>query len=86
MNILRKISSSINRKLRPVESHAEWQVLNLAQKFSVRSLVECGYELCFIRIVADSRLVIMIRDKQFATIDSEGEIDMYPDIKLRYSF
>ncbi|WDE05769.1 hypothetical protein SG34_002190 [Thalassomonas viridans] len=85
MNIFRKISSSIHRKLRPVESHAIWQQLNLAQKFAVRSLAECDYELCFIRTIAGNRLVVMICGENFATIDSEGEIDMHPDIKLRYS-
>ena len=85
MNIIRKLSSSLNRKLRPVESHAIWQQLNLTQKFAVRSLAECHYELCFFRTIGGNRLVVMIRDDDFATIDIEGEIDMQPDIRLRYS-
>jgi len=61
-----------------------WIRLNMPQKFAVNSLNQYGYTLSFIRYPKPNEsIVVMTANDKFATINSEGEIDIAPKIKNR---
>ena len=60
-----------------------WDKLSLAQKFSVSSLIQFGYELTYIRDSKLGSLVILLCNHNVATISNEGEVDSSPNITLR---
>lgn len=82
----RGFKDSINkfhRRRRPVESYAWWQQLNYAQKFSVSSLFQFGYDIDFVRTANGLSLVVMSLDGISVTVNQDGVIDTHPNIKIR---
>ncbi|SFD49201.1 hypothetical protein [Pseudoalteromonas denitrificans] len=64
-------------------SHLLWSKLSDAQKASVSSLYNYGYELSFIRRVDCEEVVVLLLNDSPATVDIHGEINTSPDIKVR---
>ncbi|HSG50804.1 MAG TPA: hypothetical protein VLA40_01755 [Rheinheimera sp.] len=64
--------------------HFFWDDLNLAQKFSVAELQRFGYDLLFVRHIADGSLAILSSGDKIAAIDVEGQIDTAPRITIRH--
>lgn len=60
-----------------------WKSLNIPQQFSVSELQRFGYELAFVRTVANGPLAVLTAGEQHASIDSEGQIDLAPHLELR---
>ncbi len=60
-----------------------WNLLNIAQKFSVAELQRYGYQLLFVRHMPKGKLAVLDYDGQLAAIDHEGQIDTRPSIVLR---
>lgn len=60
-----------------------WQGLTLAQKFSVSSLTQFGFELDCIRDLHDSHIAILRCNENIAVISKVGEINTQPDINIR---
>ncbi|WP_027671195.1 hypothetical protein [Rheinheimera baltica] len=64
--------------------HFFWDDLNLAQKFSVAELQRYGYDLLFVRHIADCSVAVLASGNKMAAIDMEGQIDVEPNIVLRH--
>ncbi|MCH1920126.1 hypothetical protein L9G15_11855 [Shewanella sp. A3A] len=60
-----------------------WQALTAEQKMAFYRLQGYGYRLLFIRKVYNESLAIVAQNQQLAAIDSEGNIDLDPQIKIR---
>lgn len=61
-----------------------WERLSMDQKFGVYQLQKFGYDLAFIRNNPDSGPIAVVRrGMEFATVDSEGDVDLNPDIVIR---
>lgn len=61
-----------------------WEDLNLAQKFSVAELQRFGYDLLFVRHMAEGNLAVLTAGGKIAAIDIEGQIDTEPNVVLRH--
>lgn len=60
-----------------------WQRLSMDQKFGVYQLNKFGFELAFIRNLANGPLAIVRRNRDYATVNHRGEVNLNPTIKLR---
>jgi hypothetical protein len=75
---------SQERRQMDKDIHFFWDDLNLAQKFSVAELQRFGYDLLFVRHIADGSLAVMASGNRVAAIDLEGQIDTEPNVVLRH--
>ena len=57
--------------------------LSNPQKYSMQSLKIFGYSLIFIRQIDDKFIPILAFNNQFATINTDGEIDTTPNLQIR---
>jgi len=80
---IKKVLSSLHRRRRVIESYEWWDYLNYAQKFSVSSLYQFGYDISFVRKTGHSSIVVMHLNDREATVDEDGLIDTNPNIKTR---
>jgi len=65
------------------ENDSRYNQLSLAQKMAASQVRQFGFELKFIRSSNTKSLAIFSCNSKIITIDSYGEIEMYPKIKLR---
>ncbi len=72
-----------HQRRKPVESYAWWSLLNYAQKRSVSSLFQFGYDIDFVRTSNDTCLVVMSLEGVSITVNEDGVIDTQPNIKIR---
>lgn len=75
---------SHERRQMDKDIHFFWDDLNLAQKFSVAELQRFGYDLLFVRHIADGSLAVLASGNKMAAIDMEGQIDIAPKVTLRH--
>jgi len=75
---------SNERRQMDKDVHIFWDDLNLAQKFSVAELQRYGYDLLFVRHIADCSVAVLASGNKMAAIDMEGQIDVEPNIVLRH--
>ncbi|GAB59499.1 hypothetical protein [Rheinheimera nanhaiensis] len=64
--------------------HFFWDDLSLAQKFSVAELQRFGYDLLFVRHIANGSLAVLAAGSKMAAIDVDGQIDTEPRVVLRH--
>ncbi|QBL08108.1 hypothetical protein E0Z06_00570 [Rheinheimera sp. D18] len=64
--------------------HFFWDDLNLAQKFSVAELQRFGYDLLFVRHIANGSLAVLCSGSKMAAIDIEGQINTEPRVTIRH--
>ena len=64
--------------------HFFWDDLNLAQKFSVAELQRFGYDLLFVRHIANGSMAVLASGSKVEAIDIEGQIDIEPKVVLRH--
>ncbi|MDN7125413.1 hypothetical protein [Pseudidiomarina terrestris] len=61
-----------------------WERLSMDQKFGVYQLSKFGFELAFIRNLADAGpLAVVRRQRDYATVNHAGEVNMKPQITIR---
>ena len=60
-----------------------WERLSMDQKFGVYQLQKFGYDLAFIRNNPKGAIAVVRRGVEFATVNSEGDVDLNPDIVIR---
>jgi hypothetical protein len=60
-----------------------WDMLSMAQKFSVSELQRFGYELTFVRQQEQQRLAVLKAGPKMASIDENGQINTAPSVTLR---
>lgn len=60
-----------------------WDMLSMAQKFSVSELQRFGYELTFVRQQEQQRLAVLRAGPKMASIDENGQINTAPSVLLR---
>ena len=60
-----------------------WDMLSIAQKFSVSELQRFGYELTFVRQQEQQRLAVLKAGPKMASIDENGQINTAPSVMLR---
>jgi hypothetical protein len=75
---------SNERRQMDKDIHFFWDDLNLAQKFSVAELQRFGYDLLFVRHIADGSVAVLASGSKMASIDMEGQIDTEPKVTLRH--
>jgi len=80
---IKKAWSHFHRRKRSVESYDWWAQLNYAQKFSVSSLYQLGYEMKFVRTSNHQSIAYMFLSEHIVTIDQDGLINTEPEIVLR---
>lgn len=68
---------------KPLESYQWWDTLNYAQKFSVTSLFQFGYDIEFVRVSNQDSIVVMSLDGVSVTVNHEGVIDTQPKLNTR---
>ena len=73
----------LERRQKTPKVSALWDMLSLTQRFASSSLTQCGYELTYIRQSSAGSVAILLRDKNVATICSEGYINTTPDLTIR---
>jgi hypothetical protein len=82
MNV-ENIVEKTERRIDDTKNTALFNKLNLAQKFSANGLINFGYSIEHIRSTDEGLLAILKSNNDLATIDSEGEIDTKPSIRIR---
>ena len=75
---------SHERRQMDKDIHFFWDDLNLAQKFSVAELQRFGYDLLFVRHIANGSMAVLAAGSKVAAIDIEGQIDIEPKVVLRH--
>jgi hypothetical protein len=60
-----------------------WERLSMDQKFGVYQLQKFGYDLAFIRNDPKGAVAVVRRGAEFAAVNSEGDVDLNPDIVIR---
>lgn len=60
-----------------------WQRLSMDQKFGVYQLSKFGFELAFIRNLASGPLAVVRRNRDYATVNHSGDVDLTPAIQIR---
>ena len=60
-----------------------WQRLSMDQKFGVYQLNKFGFELAFIRNLANGPLAVVRRNRDYATVNQRGEVNLNPTLKIR---
>ncbi len=85
MNFLRlkHTIDKYHKRRKHLESYEWWEQLNYAQKFSVSSLFQFGYDIDFVRSVDKHSVVVMSLDGNNLTVNQEGLIDTQPNINVR---
>ena len=71
------------RRRSAFDSKEWWQRLSMDQKFGVYQLSKFGFELAFIRNQAHGPLAVVRRNRDYATVDQLGEVDLSPSIQFR---
>ena len=71
------------RRQHPIEQPVLWNVLSLAQKFSVSSLGKFGYELSFVRNEEENSLAVLTCSSGVAVVTKDGDINMTTNLKVR---
>lgn len=66
-----------------IDAKEWWQRLSMDQKFGVYQLSKFGFELAFIRNLASGPLAVLRRNRDYATVDQKGDVDLQPQIKIR---
>ncbi len=72
-----------NKRSKNIEKFEWWNQLNYAQKFSVTSLFQFGYDIDFIRTTESHSVVIMSLNDANVTVNQDGLIDTQPNIQVR---
>lgn len=75
---------STERRQMDKDIHFFWDDLSLAQKFSVAELQRFGYDLLFVRHIANGSLAVLAAGSKMAAIDVDGQIDTEPKVVLRH--
>ena len=75
---------SHERRQMDKDIHFFWDDLSLAQKFSVAELQRFGYDLLFVRHIANGSLAVLAAGSKMAAIDVDGQIDTEPKVVLRH--
>ena len=75
---------SHERRQMDKDIHFFWDDLSLAQKFSVAELQRFGYDLLFVRHIANGSLAVLAAGSKMAAIDVDGQIDTEPRVVLRH--
>jgi len=75
---------STERRQMDKDIHFFWDDLSLAQKFSVAELQRFGYDLLFVRHIANGSLAVLSAGSKMAAIDVDGQIDTEPQVVLRH--
>ncbi len=75
---------STERRQMDKDIHFFWDDLSLAQKFSVAELQRFGYDLLFVRHIANGSLAVLAAGSKMAAIDVDGQIDTEPRVVLRH--
>lgn len=60
-----------------------WQRLSMDQKFGVYQLSKFGFELAFIRNLTNGPLAVVRRNRDYATVDQSGDVNLSPSIQIR---
>ncbi len=60
-----------------------WDTMTAEQKMSLYRLQTWGYRLLFVRNLPQGPLAIIAQDKDIATLDADGELNIRPEITLR---
>ncbi|RUO56717.1 hypothetical protein [Pseudidiomarina homiensis] len=60
-----------------------WQRLSMDQKFGVYQLSKFGFELAFIRNMANGPIAVVRRSREYATVDQSGEVNLNPTLQIR---
>lgn len=71
------------RRREPRDLSYFWDMLNMAQKFSVFELQRFGYELSFVRQQEQQRVAVLKAGHKMASIDEDGQINTAPKVSLR---
>ncbi|RVT44390.1 hypothetical protein EMM73_16880 [Rheinheimera sediminis] len=71
------------RRREPRDLNFFWDMLNMAQKFSVSELQRYGYELSFVRQQEQQSLAVLKAGAKMASIDQDGQINTAPRVFLR---
>jgi hypothetical protein len=71
------------RREHPIDPSALWDILSLAQKFSVSSLGKFGYELSYVRNEQKRNLAILICNSKIAVVTEDGDINITTNLKVR---
>lgn len=83
MSKINLTSAVDDRRHKTLDNHHMWFELNAAQKIAASSLSKYGFEISFIRLNQNEKIVGMLLNGKPATIDDDGEIDTDPDISIR---
>ncbi len=85
MNFLRlkHTIDKYHKRRKHLENYEWWEHLNYAQKFSVSSLFQFGYDIEFVRSSDNHSVVVMSLDDVNVTVNQDGLIDTQPNIKVR---
>lgn len=71
------------RRNNALDTQEWWQRLSMDQKFGVYQLNKFGFELAFIRNLANGPLAVVRRNRDYATVNQRGEVNLNPSIKIR---
>ncbi len=71
------------RRRDPKDLSYFWNMLNMAQKFSVSELQRFGYELSFVRQQEQQRVAVLKIGSRMASVDENGQINTAPKVALR---
>lgn len=71
------------RRRDPKDLSYFWNMLNMAQKFSVSELQRFGYELTFVRQQEQQRVAVLKIGSRMASVDENGQINTAPKVALR---
>jgi len=83
MVMLVQETDMLERRQSFVESPALWNILSLAQKFSVSSLGKFGYELSFVRNDEGHNLAVLTCNSGVAVVTEDGDINITNSLKVR---
>ncbi len=60
-----------------------WRTLNGVQHVTAQGLVNVGYDLAFVRGMGDEAVAVFVMDESVVTIDTDGDMQINSDIKVR---
>jgi hypothetical protein len=66
-----------------LRTQEHWDTMTAEQKMSLYRLQTWGYRLLFVRNLPQGPLAIIAQDKDIATLDADGELNIRPEITLR---
>ncbi|PMG80028.1 hypothetical protein BCU84_04625 [Shewanella sp. 10N.286.51.B7] len=71
------------RRGEALDQEHHWELMTADQKMALYDLNRFGYRLLFVRMMPEGPLAVIAQQKELATIDFEGELNLRPEIKLR---